>query len=456
MKKKMSTLLGFTKYNMGKKKIFIFDMDGVIINSVDSLLGLYGDFLSKFDVNYDLEDLKKVNGMNIQETAKLMKEKYDLKHDESFLAKEYDIEMKKRYEKVLLVEGIKEILDFLNKEHMICLASSSKRDNIDYILNKFELRKYFSLIVSGDDVSKAKPSPEIYQKIINKFSNQEHYVIEDSFNGLKAAKLAGAKTIYYNPEKKEINDYADFDVNHLSEIKNLILEIETEIKIIAPINDIDFILKDYNIPIGEKDKVSINESWRKQLEKNPNAFNGKIICYLSHKIFNGKVTIDYFISEYKLFLARFLKKVNVNIYPIAVNGLSYHRNKFIIAKRKGTTEYNGYWEFVPSGGINPQNILANFPPKSQINEELLEELGIQEDMKNIKPFYLFFDKKHDLYSIGCLIKLSQEIDINKIVSGEYSEFKILENNDVEEFMKNSKFVPISKVLFKLLNEAKIN
>src|SRR3990170_3716656 len=128
---------------MAKKRIFIFDMDGVIIDSVDSLLELYGDFLLRLGIKHDNEDLKRINGMNIKEIAKLMKEKYNLIEDESFLAREYVTEMRRRYEKTILVKGIKEILAFLNKKYEICLASSSKRENIDYILNKFDLKKYF-------------------------------------------------------------------------------------------------------------------------------------------------------------------------------------------------------------------------------------------------------------------------------------------------------------------------
>ena len=138
-----------------------------------------------------------------------------------------------------------------------------------------------------------------------------------------------------------------------------------------------------------------------------------------------------------------------------MNGVAYYNDKFIIAKRKGVTEYGGYWEFVPSGGISLENMKKNSPCKEQINEEFIEELGINVNMENIRPFYLLFDKKHELWGIGCLIKLNFELNIDDLKSKEYSEFKIIEKKDIGDFIKNNKFVPISEAIFYLLDTQNI-
>lgn len=70
------------------------------------------------------------------------------------------------------------------------------------ILNKLEIIKYFDIIVSGDEVQNSKPSPDIFllaAKLLCAMPN-ECLVIEDSENGVKAAKLAGMKCVgFKNP-----------------------------------------------------------------------------------------------------------------------------------------------------------------------------------------------------------------------------------------------------------------
>ena len=438
---------------MDKKKIFIFDMDGVIIDSVDSLLGLYGDFLIKFDKKYHEDELKAINGMKIAEIVEFMKQTHELKEDAEFLTREYDKDMKERYTHVLPVKWIKETVSLLSNSFTLCVASSSKRENIEYILNKFGLKKYFSLIVSGDDVPKAKPSPEIYQKVMQKYGEREYYVIEDSINGIIAAKKAGAKTIFYNHIGKTIESKADYEISNLLEIGNLLLEIDTNIKILEKINDIKFVLKDYELKIDMAKKEQIDKIWDNQLKTKPNLFNGRIASYLSHKKEGGKVVVNYFLTDYKYYLAKLLGKVDIDVYPLAVNGITFNKEgKFIVAKRSGVSEYDGYWEFVPSGGINLENIKKIFPHKEQIVEELYEEIGEKVDMGNIYSFYFFFDPDHSLYSVGCLIEIDRELTLENFKKEEYSEFKIMDKKDVGDFIENNNFVPISKVIFGLLND----
>ena len=61
-------------------------------------------------------------------------------------------------------------------------------------MNKANLMQYVDLIVSNEDVSKAKPDPEMYQKAIERFGlrPEECVVVEDNPNGIQAGKASGA------------------------------------------------------------------------------------------------------------------------------------------------------------------------------------------------------------------------------------------------------------------------
>lgn len=79
----------------------------------------------------------------------------------------------------------------------VAVATSSRTDKAVDQLTKVGLASYFDLIVGGDQVSKAKPHPEIYHKVISSFHLQAEQVLvlEDSNNGARAGLAAGANVI---------------------------------------------------------------------------------------------------------------------------------------------------------------------------------------------------------------------------------------------------------------------
>lgn len=79
----------------------------------------------------------------------------------------------------------------------MALASSNNRKTVDLIVEKFNLDKYLSVIMSGEDVKEGKPNPEIFIKTAEKLglSPTDCIVIEDAENGVLAAKSAEMKCI---------------------------------------------------------------------------------------------------------------------------------------------------------------------------------------------------------------------------------------------------------------------
>ncbi|MFH1564551.1 MAG: HAD-IA family hydrolase [bacterium] len=93
-----------------------------------------------------------------------------------------------------LIESLKL---FQSNNFKIALASSGAKKYIDLVLDKFNLRDYFDVIVSGDCVKIGKPNPETYlvaSKKLN-FKPEECVVLEDAKNGIESAINAGCKCI---------------------------------------------------------------------------------------------------------------------------------------------------------------------------------------------------------------------------------------------------------------------
>ncbi|MBL1228880.1 HAD family phosphatase [Enterococcus sp. BWB1-3] len=99
---------------------------------------------------------------------------------------------------VQLKEGVFELLDFLEESNIPKLvASSNVRPAIELLLENAGIRDRFHRIVSAEDVSRAKPDPEIFQKAVSFLGThpEKTLVLEDSSHGVNAAYAAGIPVI---------------------------------------------------------------------------------------------------------------------------------------------------------------------------------------------------------------------------------------------------------------------
>jgi HAD superfamily hydrolase (TIGR01509 family) len=183
-----------------KLQAIIFDMDGVIIDSEELWFRVGELLLSKYGIDYTDEMRKKIMGMGSIEIMELIKTTYPIKDSVDEL-----LEQRNRIVLHLLdkttVPPIPNAVDFIQmvsgNGYKIALASSSPQQFIDIVINRFDIARYFSAIISGDRVSRGKPHPDIYRLTARelKVDNTGCLVFEDSPNGVKAAKDAGMKCI---------------------------------------------------------------------------------------------------------------------------------------------------------------------------------------------------------------------------------------------------------------------
>jgi len=123
-----------------------------------------------------------------------------------------------------MIDGALELIqNYFDNKITLVLASSASMTNIDRIFQKFNLNKYFKSKISGADLKESKPNPEIFVKAakLTGHSNEECIVIEDSTNGIIAAKSAGIYCVGYNSfnSKNQNYDNANIIITDLNEIK---------------------------------------------------------------------------------------------------------------------------------------------------------------------------------------------------------------------------------------------
>lgn len=128
------------------------------------------------------------------------------------------------------VTGLIDFLDMLVANKIPrAIATSAPPENVDFILDKIGIRKYFDVILDERNVTVGKPNPEIYLKTAKVLGlpNNQCIVIEDSLSGITAARKSGSKVIgitttHTPAELAEtnlvINDFNDLSLQALEKL----------------------------------------------------------------------------------------------------------------------------------------------------------------------------------------------------------------------------------------------
>lgn len=177
---------------MKKIKAVLFDMDGVIFDTEKAYLDTWIKVFKKYGYEMKKEIYISVMGTGRKNVKKTFLKIFGDNLPIEDMYKEKDELLAKIIEegKVPTKNGAEEILLYLKENgYKIALATSARRMRVDKQVNMAGLNKYFDVIVTGDEISKGKPDPEIFLKAAHKLSvlPEECIVIEDSPAGIQAA-----------------------------------------------------------------------------------------------------------------------------------------------------------------------------------------------------------------------------------------------------------------------------
>jgi len=180
-------------------KAFIFDFDGVIIDSErhwdNDAYDVYHSFIPTF-TRKDDADLK---GRNMHDIYAMLVQKFGLT-----LTKDEYMKIIDRYastvyrEKAVLIPGVQALIKRLQDAHIpIAIASSGELTWINIALERLNMRGVFPLIVMAADVGVGKPDPAVYLETARRMGvkPEECIALEDSTNGIKSATAAGITCI---------------------------------------------------------------------------------------------------------------------------------------------------------------------------------------------------------------------------------------------------------------------
>jgi HAD superfamily hydrolase (TIGR01509 family) len=218
-------------------KAVIFDLDGTLIDSMSIWRRVDKEFLGKrgIEVPEDLFDhLPQGNSYN--QTAQYFKDRFNLPDSIDDIMNEWTDAVKWHYANdITLKPGADDVIQKLFKSGIpLAIGTSNHDDLTEQILKRHDLLKYFKTIVTGKHDMLGKPFPDIFIKASCELDIKPErcIVIEDTLNGVKAAKAAGMYAIaIYDADSEslwqQIIDLADFHAvdyivvyNHMKELLN--------------------------------------------------------------------------------------------------------------------------------------------------------------------------------------------------------------------------------------------
>ena len=179
------------------KKAFIFDLDGVIVDTAKYHFIAWQKIASELGIEFTPEHNEELKGVSRVRSLDIIlklgriqatqedKNKWLVQKNENYLS--YLVDMNQSE----ILPGVLPILQYLQEKNQpIALGSASK--NARPILEKTGIIHYFDAIVDGNDVTNAKPDPEVFlqaAKLLN--TNPENAIVfEDSVAGIQAANFA--------------------------------------------------------------------------------------------------------------------------------------------------------------------------------------------------------------------------------------------------------------------------
>lgn len=211
-------------------KAVIFDMDGVIIDSEPLWRRAMIQSFNEIGIPFSEEECRLTTGLRFIEVAEYWFTRHRIEHMTVF---EFDHKVISHLCELIkaegkLMQGVEEVLAYLKREGFkIALGTSSSTLLMNTVVDELGIRPYFDTVCSAEHLEFGKPHPEVFINCAKelKVKPVECLVIEDSVNGVIAAKAAQMKVLAV-PEDINRNNpkfaIADYKLNSLKEFWKMI------------------------------------------------------------------------------------------------------------------------------------------------------------------------------------------------------------------------------------------
>lgn len=201
----------------------IFDMDGVLIDSVRFHWQAMNQVLENYNIHIEDDQLRNYIGQSVIHQLNQISEKFQTPLDIDLIVEKLKPIKEELQKGIQPKEGVKQLIELLHENSVpIAIGTSSTTADTKRKLTDAGIFHNFETLVTHDDVTKHKPDPTVYLTAAEKLHMQPSrcIVIEDAPSGIKAAKRAGMKCIAVlapYTSKEDLRE-ADVVVHSLAEV----------------------------------------------------------------------------------------------------------------------------------------------------------------------------------------------------------------------------------------------
>ena len=207
------------------KKAFIFDLDGVIVDTAKFHFLAWKKLADSLNINFTHEINEQLKGVSRVRSLEIILSQGNVQASQedknNWLAQKNEdyLAFVNKMDKSEILPRVEEVLQFLKTNNQyVVLGSASK--NARPILEKVNILHYFDALVDGNDVTNAKPDPEVFLQGANQVqvAYKDAIVFEDSVAGIQAANVAGMTSVGIG--EKEVLHESDFCFRDFTEMSN--------------------------------------------------------------------------------------------------------------------------------------------------------------------------------------------------------------------------------------------
>ena len=176
----------------------IFDMDGLLFDTEKYYQECWEAQAGEFGVVHNPDFVKAVCGTSKETMFEVIRRYYPSVDVQEFVRRCMEAGERRMQVSIDEKPGVHEILDFFRERGVrMAIASSSPRRLIENNLKTAGITQYFDAVVSGQEVKRGKPDPEIFLRAAEELglSPQDCYVFEDALNGIRAGAAAGCAAV---------------------------------------------------------------------------------------------------------------------------------------------------------------------------------------------------------------------------------------------------------------------
>jgi len=203
----------------------IFDMDGVLVDSEPFGFEALRRVMARYGLGYSEDENAEFLGRTTLESCRVLKDRHGLPDSAETLADLYIEGMLAQIgEGPIPMPGVPEVLEGVRaRGYRLALASSAEVRVIQANLAALALAPLFEVVVSGTQVARGKPAPDVFLAAADRLavSPDRCLVVEDSRNGLLAAKAAGMRCAVVPCAHTRHQDFREAD-HHLTTLPDLL------------------------------------------------------------------------------------------------------------------------------------------------------------------------------------------------------------------------------------------